>query len=205
MSDSISARRVARATTTILLAALLLWPAAGCVRNSSSTSNGPSDQTAGTTVAADTSDGVARASDADRDYPLGTLPTTTVQIKDHTFRVWLAQEFDESRSGVLSEGLMYVRPDEIESDQGMLFVFSDERVRGFWMLNTQTPLDIAYARMNGTIVRIAQMDPLTITTHSSIEPAMFALEVPQGTFDQLGIVAGDQIEIPAEAVQTTSP
>ncbi|MCK4340913.1 MAG: DUF192 domain-containing protein [Phycisphaerae bacterium] len=142
----------------------------------------------------------ARASDAQRDFPLSTLPTTTVAINEHVFRVWLAQDFDPKREGVVEEGLMFVRPKEIADDQGMLFVFYGERVRGFWMRNTVTPLDIAFARMDGTIVKIWQMPPLTLQSFSSIEPAMFALEVKQGTFDRLGIKAGDRIEIPEEAL-----
>ena len=98
---------------------------------------------------------------------------------------------------------MHVPPEEIADNQGMLFVFSDEALRGFWMLNTITPLDIAYARMNGTIVKIWQMPPQTIRTFSSIEPAMFALEVKQGTFERLGIAEGAQIIIPEDVFKTS--
>jgi uncharacterized membrane protein (UPF0127 family) len=144
----------------------------------------------------------ARSSDTLRRYPLSTLPVAQVIIRGHTFRVWLAQEFDPHRPGVVEEGLMHVLPEEIADDQGMLFVFSDERVRGFWMLNTVTPLDIAFARSDGTIVRIWQMPPRTTRTFSSIEPAMYALEVKQGTFSRLGIVEGDRINLPPEVFKT---
>jgi uncharacterized membrane protein (UPF0127 family) len=82
----------------------------------------------------------------------------------------------------------------------MLFVFDNERIRGFWMRNTIAPLDIAFARMNGTIVKIWQMPVLTLRTFSSIEPAMYALEVKQGTFERLGIKEGDRLEIPADVL-----
>jgi hypothetical protein len=95
---------------------------------------------------------------------------------------------------------MFVPPEEIADDQGMLFVFSDESIRGFWMRNTITPLDIAFARMDGTIVKIWQMPPRTLQTFSSIEPAMFALEVKQGTFGRLGIKEGDRLDIPPEVL-----
>ncbi len=139
-----------------------------------------------------------RVSDSARRYPLDSLPTSTITIRGHTFRVWLAREFDPQRPDVVQEGLMHVPPEEIADDQGMLFVFSDERLRGFWMLNTITPLDIAFARMDGTIVKIWQMPPLTLRTFGSIEPAMLALEVKQGTFSRLGIKEGDRIEVPAD-------
>jgi len=140
------------------------------------------------------------SSDALRQYPLGTLPTSTVTINEHVFRVWLAQEFDPHRPGVQQEGLMFVRPQEIADDEGMLFVFSDERIRSFWMRNTIVPLDIAFARFDGTIVSIRQMPPLTWQSFSSIEPAMFALEVKQGTLARLGIRVGDRMAIPDAAL-----
>lgn len=93
---------------------------------------------------------------------------------------------------------MYVPEREIADDQGMLFVFPDERYLGFWMKNTITPLDIAYARMDGTIVTTHTMPILTLQTYPSYEPAMFALEVKAGTFERLGIAAGDRIDIPDE-------
>ncbi len=141
-------------------------------------------------------------SDAEREHPLGALPTATITVNDHVIRVWLAQEAAPQEPGtrrtVVEEGLMFVTPEEIADDQGMLFVFEDERPRGFWMRNTVTPLDIAFARANGTIVKIWQMPPLTWRSFSSIEPAMFALEVKQGTLDELGVSEGDVLNIPPD-------
>ncbi len=99
---------------------------------------------------------------------------------------------------------MHVPSSEIADDQGMLFVFPDESVRGFWMKNTVAPLDIAFARADGTIVKIWQMPPLTWQTFSSIEPAMFALELKQGTLGRLGIREGQVMQIPKDAL-TTAP
>jgi hypothetical protein len=177
---------------TLLSAALLA--ASGCVR---SAGNGESSAGArpGAASSAPTS---RRASDAKRTYPLDSLPVSSVTINGHVLRVWLARELDPQRPDVVQEGLMHVPAEEIADDQGMLFVFSDERVRGFWMLNTITPLDIAFARANGTIVQTHQMPPRTLRTFSSVEPAMFALETKQGTFDRLGIRVGDRMEIPSE-------
>ena len=52
---------------------------------------------------------------------------------------------------------------------------------------------LGWAGMNGTIVKIWQMPPLTLQTFSSIEPAMFALEVKQGIFAQLGFLVADLV------------
>ena len=138
------------------------------------------------------------ASAARRRFPLETLPTSTVKTNDHTFRVWLMLGPDERE-----EGMMFVSESEVADDQGMLFVFPDERYLGFWMKNTITSLDIAYARMDGTIVTIATMPPLTLRTFPSIEPAMFALEMKAGTFERLDIGEGDRIDIPDDVFKTT--
>ena len=178
-------------TLAVTAGALGMQLTSGCVgtNGNGSTTSSPSDS----------SDTTRRASDAQRDFPLDSLPTATISIGEHELRVWLAQDFDDDRAGVVSEGLMHVPTEEIADDQGMLFVFSDERLRGFWMLNTIAPLDIAYARMDGTIVKIWQMPPLTLRTFPSIEPAMFALEVKQGTFERLNVQEGDIIAIPDSA------
>ena len=132
-------------------------------------------------------------SSARRQFPLDTLPTSSITVGDKIIQVWLASGPDERE-----EGLMWVSADEIADDQGMLFVFPDEGYRGFWMKNTITPLDIAFARMNGTIVATHTMPPLTLQTFPSYEPAMFALEMKSGAFERLGIKVGDQLELPAD-------
>ena len=137
------------------------------------------------------------SSSSRRQFPLDTLPTSSVTIKESTFRVWLALDDDRRE-----EGMMFVPESEIADDQGMLFVFPDERYLGFWMKNTITPLDIAYARMDGTIVATHTMPILTLQTCPSYEPAMFAIEVKAGTFERLGIGEGDRMDIPAEVFKT---
>jgi uncharacterized membrane protein (UPF0127 family) len=191
--------RLARARAVLVLV-LCLVP--GCVRSS-----GGGDNTMPTTTTSTSSPTTRRASDALRIYPLDSLPTAFITINGHILRVWLARENAPARPGaertIVEEGLMFVPPGEISDDQGMLFVFTDEAIRGFWMRNTIAPLDIAFARMNGTIVKIWQMPPQTLRTFSSIEPAMFALEMKQGTFARLGIKEGDRIDIPPEVLTGT--
>jgi uncharacterized membrane protein (UPF0127 family) len=153
-----------------------------------------------------TSGSAAPPSATQRDFPLEKLKSSNITIESapqpgqdaaqarrSPFRVWLALSSEQHQ-----EGLMYVPAEEIADDQGMLFVFPDERLRGFWMKNTITSLDIAFARMDGTIVAIHTMPPLTLETFPSFEPAMFALEVKAGTFAALGIQEGDKLVIPDE-------
>ncbi|MFQ5425100.1 MAG: DUF192 domain-containing protein [Phycisphaerae bacterium] len=95
-------------------------------------------------------------------------------------------------------GLMNTTEAELPADRGMIFVFPVDRHQSFWMRNTIIPLDIAYIRSDGTIVKTYTMRPLDESGYPSIEPARFALEVRGGQFDRWGVAEGDHVEIPAE-------
>ena len=76
----------------------------------------------------------------------------------------------------------------------MLFVYSRPQTLSFWMRNTEIPLDIAYISQDGVIVDIQQMDPHTQEQHPSREPAMYALEMNQGWFEEHGVTVGDRVQ-----------
>lgn len=92
------------------------------------------------------------------------------------------------------QGLMH--REELAADEGMLFVFPDERPRSFWMKNTPLPLSIAYIDRQGRILEIYDMEPFSLAPVPSRFSAKFALEVNQGVFEELGIGLGDRVEIP---------
>ncbi len=85
------------------------------------------------------------------------------------------------------------------ADQGMLFVFPESDFRAFWMRNTLIPLSIAYMDERLRILEIHDMEPLDETPVPSRFPAMFALEVNQGAFDDLGVTLGDRL-VPSQAL-----
>jgi uncharacterized membrane protein (UPF0127 family) len=85
-------------------------------------------------------------------------------------------------------GLMY--RENLASGRGMLFVFPEAQVRSFWMSNTFIPLDIAYMDPELRIVDIKAMEPESLESVPSAAPAQFALEVPQGWFEEKGIAIG---------------
>lgn len=92
-----------------------------------------------------------------------------------------------------AEGLMY--RDDVPDGTGMLFIFEDSQPRAFWMANTYVPLDVAYMDPSYRIVDIIAMEPLVTESYPSDAPAMFALEVRQGWFEEQGIGVGDQAQI----------
>jgi uncharacterized membrane protein (UPF0127 family) len=81
-------------------------------------------------------------------------------------------------------------------DCGMLFVFSDEGYRTFWMKNTSIPLSIAFIDANGIINDIHDMNPFqTFPEYSSKYPAQYALEVNHGWFKNKLISVGSRVMI----------
>ena len=143
----------------------------------------------------------AGSSPATEPAHLAGMETLSLTLKGHPFRVWVARTFEEQQ-----RGLMHVTAEELApladgTERGMLFVFPDERPLAFWMLNTITPLDIAYLTTDGTIVKTHTMPPLVTRTFPSIEPARFALEMNAGRLDGLGLFEQDRIEIPEAALK----
>jgi hypothetical protein len=113
------------------------------------------------------------------------LAVVPVQIGDHSIKVEVAQTSSEQ-----ARGLMYRR--DMGWNEGMLFTYPEERVLSFWMKNTFIPLSIAFLDDEGRIVRIAHMKPQDLSSHSSIHPARYALEMNDGWFKKAGVSAGDR-------------
>ena len=87
-------------------------------------------------------------------------------------------------------GLMYRK--SMNENEGMLFVFHDEKPRSFWMRNTYIPLDIIYLNKDKQIVSIAKnAEPLSETSRPSEGEAMYVLEINGGLSDKLGLMKGD--------------
>ena len=104
-----------------------------------------------------------------------------------TFRVEVADTAEERRWG-----LMY--RNELGTDEGMLFVFPDERVQSFWMKNTPLSLDIIFMDRRRRVVGIIH-DTVPFSTRSvSVRvPSQYALEVRAGMARGNGIAVGDLV------------
>jgi hypothetical protein len=133
---------------------------------------------------------------------LDAMGKVTVRAKGHEFDAWIADDDTERR-----RGLMFVTTDEMTPlpngiERGMLFVFPREQGAdaGFWMKNTGIPLDIAFIRSDGEIVRIHTMAPYDERSYLPGAPYRYALEVNAGTFNRLGLARGDTVEVPASVL-----
>jgi uncharacterized membrane protein (UPF0127 family) len=76
----------------------------------------------------------------------------------------------------------------------MLFIFPKTNIYSMWMLNTFIPLSVAFLDEKGVILNIADMSPHSLTSHSSAQPAKYALEMNLGWFTEKNITAGVQVE-----------
>ena len=89
-------------------------------------------------------------------------------------------------------GLMYRQ--SMENDQGMLFIFENEEPRGFYMKNTNIPLDLIFLDSQNKIVSISKnAQPKSLETIPSQVPAQYVLEVNAGLSDQWNLVVGDSL------------
>lgn len=85
---------------------------------------------------------------------------------------------------------------ELESDRGMLFSWSEERPRSFWMKNTCIPLDMLFIDADANIVGILENVPtLNLRSRSIRCPAAHVLEVNAGWTREHGVLAGQKVEI----------
>ena len=117
-------------------------------------------------------------------------PEGTAQAGTCTFLLEVADTGEERARGLMN------RP-SLPPDRGMLFVWADESVRGFWMLNTLIPLDILFIDEQRMVVDIQTMVPepdvpaSELTVYQSAGPAIqYALEVNAGAAERCEIAVG---------------
>ena len=133
------------------------------------------------------------------DRSMGASPPTVTEPRPPAGHAWVIFETDTVLAEVAAtseeraDGLMY--REEVPDGTGMLFVFPDVAVRGFWMANVYIALDIAFMDTSFNVVDIIQMEPLVRETYTSKAPAMYALEVRQGWLAEHGIAVGDRAEV----------
>jgi YVTN family beta-propeller protein len=80
---------------------------------------------------------------------------------------------------------------------GMLFPYSNEEPRTFWMKNTLIPLDMIFVDSSSKIIEIKENVPPCsqdeCPTYPSKEPAQYVLEVNAGFAHEKGINVGDRL------------
>lgn len=112
-----------------------------------------------------------------------TQPRVQLSAGMHLIQAEVADR-DETRAS----GLMHRT--SLPQNGGMVFVFEASGIHCMWMKNTLMPLSVAFVGEGGEIINIADMRPLSETSHCAARPARYALEMKQGWFAARGIRAG---------------
>ena len=137
------------------------------------------------------------------DSPSSPPPVAnTVTLNGATVKVALAATRTSREQGLK-------RVTQMAADSGMLFVFADDRQRGFWMEGTPIPLSIAFLDASKKVVFLADMTPNSTTVVGLFNaPLMrYALEVNQGWFAARGVTVGTtaSFTLPAGLVVESDP
>ena len=114
----------------------------------------------------------------------------------------LVAETPEQRA----RGLMEVT--DLGGYDGMIFVYDTEVENGFWMRDTPMPLSIAHLDAAGEVVGTVDMEPCLdagpdCPRYPPAAPFRFALEVPQGDLDAVGVVVGARLEVTGACAPAT--
>jgi uncharacterized membrane protein (UPF0127 family) len=125
--------------------------------------------------------------------PLSNLPTTRMTIGQNTYTLEIAAREAERNKGLMQR-------DSMPANHGMIFVFTDEDKRQFWMHHTRIPLEILYLNAAGRIVSIHRMEPYVEEGTPSKGPAKFAIELNAGEVEKAGVKAGQLLALP-EAIK----
>jgi uncharacterized membrane protein (UPF0127 family) len=103
-------------------------------------------------------------------------------------------------------GLMNVR--WVPPGEGMIFAFPDgDQLRGFWMKDTVTPLDMVFVTSDGTITDVAVNVPATpphtpddkVARRQAV--ARYVIELGAGQAGTFGLIPGARIFVPPVSAQ----
>ena len=118
------------------------------------------------------------------------LPSVDVVIGGEEFRIEVARSDTEQ-----ARGLMHRR--SLGERNGMIFVYEADGHLSFWMKNTYIPLTLAFLSRDGEILQVEELKPLSLNPVTSERAARYALELPAGALQRLGVGPGDRVILPA--------
>ena len=127
----------------------------------------------------------------------GDTAMETPRVNFPEENISVSVEIADSREGIL-QGMMY--REELGEFAGMLFIFQEPKLAGFWMKNMLIPLDMIFISEGKEIVRIEENVPPCITDDAACETygkvlAKYVLEVNSGFAEKYGISEGEKVKI----------
>lgn len=106
-----------------------------------------------------------------------------IEIGDKKYNVEVAQTDEEKTIGLQGKK-------ELAEDEGMLFIYDEPQTVGFWMQDTDIPLDIIFIDEDFEVISVYKGQPHDETIAEE-DDVQFVLEVNQGS----GIKEGDELDI----------
>lgn len=95
----------------------------------------------------------------------------------------------------VQKGLQHVK--ELPDDEGMLFVFEEEKFHRFWMKDTLIPLDIIWIDSYRAVVNMVIFVPPCVEDPCPVyqppDKAISVLELKAGKVEQMEIQLGDRL------------
>ncbi len=117
-----------------------------------------------------------------------------LSIGSSRFKLEVASSPIELQTGLMERS-------NLAPDEGMLFSFGHEEKWGLWMKQTLVPLDAIWLDSTGSVVHITTM-PVQIgvpdsqlVVYAPTTPSLYAIELPAGTAQRVGIELGMKIDI----------
>ena len=106
----------------------------------------------------------------------------TITINNKEYKVKVAKTEEEKEKGL--QGIK-----ELPEDEGMLFIYDEPQTVGFWMKDTEIPLDIIFINEDQEVISIYKGEPNdeSIAEEDNVQ---YVLELNQNS----GVKEGDDIE-----------
>jgi hypothetical protein len=134
--------------------------------------------------------------------------TEQIRLGNRDWTLELATDEASIRRGLMDRK-------HIPSGTGMLFVFKTQQVHQFWMANCLVDIDVLFIDGQG---RIASMHRMKVESprkpsesvlayeqrmkmYSSRIPVRFAIELPAGSIDALGVRAGESVPLDTDRLK----
>jgi uncharacterized membrane protein (UPF0127 family) len=130
-------------------------------------------------------------------FDISKYQTTTLKLEQTEITLAIADTPE-----LQAKGFMNIQ--KIPANQGMIFTYSEEKLRSFWMKNTYIPLDIIFLNQNLEIINISHNTPPCINSdptqtncpsYKSTSPAQYTIELPSPQAKELNLETDQQLII----------
>lgn len=130
-------------------------------------------------------------------FDISKYETTKLKLEQTEITLAIADTPELQKQG-------FMNTQKIPAKQGMIFIYTEEKPRSFWMKNTYAPLDIIFLNQNLEIINISHntspcidSDPTQTNcpSYKSTSPAKYIIELPSPQAKELNLETNQQLII----------